>query len=139
MKHTIPAIVIILFSTLLLVACSSTLNTQFTCQQKTKHFKGCPSLTKVDSQIDAGLWPPPEKTPAITNPPAPILSAHYAPTDNDVTHSNTVSRQRETVNTIWIAPFEDTQGDYHHEQLIDVIVNPGTWQPQPAREDETLD
>lgn len=139
MNHTIPRIFLLFISSLLLAACARGLNTQFSCQQKANGLKGCASLTAVDNRIDAGLWPPQEKSTLMASYPASLQQKIVLPTDNNDTDSKIIQRQPETINTIWIAPFEDTQGDYHHAQWLDVIVSPSTWQPQPVRKDNALD
>lgn len=43
-------------------------------------------------------------------------------------------RYSETVQHIWIAPFEDTSGNYHQESNIYTIAKPGHWIASPVKE-----
>ena len=42
-------------------------------------------------------------------------------------------RYGETVQRIWIAPFEDTSGNYHQESYVYTIVKPGHWLGYPVK------
>lgn len=39
----------------------------------------------------------------------------------------------ETVMRIWLAPYEDKQGNYHQASSIDTIVKPGHWIGMPLK------
>lgn len=40
-------------------------------------------------------------------------------------------RYGETVMRVWIAPYVDKDGDYHHQSYVDVVVKPGHWIGNP--------
>ena len=130
-----------LASITVLSACSSTLNTQFSCHKVARGISGCPSLSVVDEKIDQGQWPTAKKPDPVASLPSAI-NHHYRSindTDNNNQADDFVYRQPEAVNRIWIAPFEDIDGNYHYEQWIDVISAAGAWQPQPMRENHVLE
>jgi type IV conjugative transfer system lipoprotein TraV len=39
----------------------------------------------------------------------------------------------ETVQRIWIAPYEDTEGNYHQDSLIYAIMKGGHWIGKPVK------
>ena len=43
------------------------------------------------------------------------------------------SREPERVLRVWVAPFEDTQGNYHQGTHILAVVAPGTWSTHPVK------
>lgn len=42
-------------------------------------------------------------------------------------------RYGETVMRLWLAPFEDTQDNYHSPSMIYAVVKPGHWIGQPVK------
>ena len=42
-------------------------------------------------------------------------------------------RYSETVLQIWLAPYEDTQGNYHQESDVFTVVKPGHWIGSPVK------
>lgn len=44
-------------------------------------------------------------------------------------------RYGETVQRIWIAPFEDTDGNYHQDSTIYSVMNHGHWIGHPVKAD----
>jgi conjugal transfer pilus assembly protein TraV len=92
---------------LFLTGCS-TLNSQFDCPMRPGI--RCESLDQVNSRVDRG-----EIGQEMLKTSLPI-------------------RKRETVLPIWIAPFEDTDGNYHQASEIYTILNPGHWQGHTSQE-----
>lgn len=43
-------------------------------------------------------------------------------------------RSKETVQHIWIAPFEDTAGNYHQANEVYTVAKPGAWMGNPVKE-----
>lgn len=43
-------------------------------------------------------------------------------------------RSHETVQHIWVAPFEDIAGNYHEENHIYTVTKPGHWINDPVKE-----
>jgi len=46
---------------------------------------------------------------------------------NDRVNRGEIGRYAETVQHVWIAPFEDTSGNYHEESNVYSVVEPGYW------------
>jgi len=46
-------------------------------------------------------------------------------------------RYGENVQRIWIAPFEDTAGNYHQASEVFVVTKPGHWIGNPPKETNT--
>ncbi len=42
-------------------------------------------------------------------------------------------RYGETVQRIWIAPYEDTEGNYHEDSLVYTIMKGGHWIGEPVK------
>ena len=93
----------------LLPGCAS-LNSDFDCPVKPGVM--CKSLDEVNSGVDRHAMGSSVRSPSADQfsvpPDAP---ARYA----------------ETIMPIWIAPYEDAQGNYHNESKIFTVVKPGYW------------
>ncbi len=42
-------------------------------------------------------------------------------------------RSHETVQRIWIAPYEDTEGNYHGESFMYAVMKEGQWKNDPVK------
>lgn len=42
-------------------------------------------------------------------------------------------RNRETVQRIWIAPYEDTEGNYHQDSFMYSVIKAGHWKGNPVK------
>ena len=42
-------------------------------------------------------------------------------------------RYGETVMRIWIAPYEDKEGNYHQQSYVDTVIKPGHWIGNPVK------
>jgi conjugal transfer pilus assembly protein TraV len=97
----------LIFMLLLLLNGCSSMNAQFDCpMQPGVH---CESLDQVNSRVDRG-----EIGQEVIATSLPI-------------------RQHDTVLPIWIAPYEDNDGNYHKEQEIYAVLKPGHWQEHPFK------
>jgi conjugal transfer pilus assembly protein TraV len=66
---------------------------------------------------------PPEKTPAKA--PASTEPA-TVPSTRPVTLSGPI-RSAPRILRLWVAPWEDADGDLHEEAVVHVVVDPGRW------------
>ena len=48
-------------------------------------------------------------------------------------HAGAPLRYGETVQRIWVAPYEDTEGNYHQDSLMYSIVKRGHWIGAPLK------
>jgi conjugal transfer pilus assembly protein TraV len=74
--------------------------------------------------------------------PAPMATASSAvpgaidrtsPADMNAPSTGTPLRTPERVLRIWIAPFQDTDGDLHDQRYLYVTITPGQWTLEAAR------
>ena len=101
----------------------TTMNSSFDCPMKSGI--RCESLDQVNSRVDRGEMGEASRT---------ITKTSYV----TYQHTHALSkgepiRMQETVLPIWIAPFEDTGGNYHEESEVFTIVKPGYWKGNPPK------
>ncbi len=68
---------------------------------------------------------PPEKRPAVVAPA--IYGATSIAPDRPAAASGASIRSNPRVLRLWIAPWEDSDGDLHEEALVHVVVDTGRW------------
>ena len=124
-------ILVMILVTILLSGCSS-INSQFDCPMKPGI--RCESIDSVNSRVDRGEIGGTTCMGCITSPS--IQSIPY----KDVTYSRMSLfkngeplRYGETVMRVWVAPFEDKEGNYHQESDIYTITKPGSWIGVPPK------
>ena len=116
-----------------LTGCAS-MNSNFDCPMKPGIM--CASLDEVNAKVDRG---------EIGNEPIELT---YHPLNNKPFHQARLLepascddnpeirkplRYGESVMRVWVAPFEDTVGNYHKESDIYTIVKPGHWIGYPVK------
>jgi conjugal transfer pilus assembly protein TraV len=102
------------------------LNSEFDCPMKPGI--SCESLDKVNARIDRGEIGNDESCSNISISPPSYLTA------SNIKNSRHPLRFSETVMRVWVAPFEDTSGNYHQESEIFTVVKPGAWIGYPVKE-----
>ena len=111
----------------LLTGCTG-LNSSFTCP--TQPGVMCSSLDQVNTMIDQGK---------IGATPSAVIQSKIAatqnqPTLNPVTISNPeLLRNPETVMRMWIAPYQDEQGNYYQPGMIYSVVKSSHWINNPSQ------
>jgi conjugal transfer pilus assembly protein TraV len=120
---------LILLSTLL-NGCSG-INSQFDCPMKSGI--RCESIDSVNARVDRGEIGSGATTLSsrLVQPitcKAPTCS-RFIPFRN-----GEPLRYGETVMRVWVAPFEDKEGNYHQESDIFTITKPGSWIGTPLKE-----
>jgi conjugal transfer pilus assembly protein TraV len=87
----------------------------------------CTSVSGVYANSRQGLPlspnPPPKKP---TAPPASYGAIPAASAKTSATSSKSI-RSNPRVLRLWIAPWEDTDGDLHEEAFVHVVVDTGRW------------
>jgi conjugal transfer pilus assembly protein TraV len=119
----------------LLSGCSTTSET-FDCKEGKG--VGCKSITEVNRMVDQGMLRDGnlgEGGSVSTMPPPPsIILADY-PDENNVkkpagfTFSDgiVVQRIQDEPLRVWMAPFQDDQGNLHEASIIHTVLKPGYW------------
>ena len=125
-------ILVIILVTTILNGCSS-INSQFDCSMKPGI--RCESIDSVNSRVDRGEIGGTTSMSGIT--PSSIQSISYKDAAysriNPFKNSEPL-RYGETVMRVWVAPFEDKEGNYHQESDIYTITKPGSWIGVPPKE-----
>lgn len=126
-----------------LCACSTTSET-FDCPAGKG--VGCKSISAVNHMVNQGEQP---HTPLgsleergvqfITPLSAPVISADSPGVETLSKQSNiplsdtmAVHRMQEEHLRVWIAPFQDTQGNLHEGSIVHTVLKPGSWQVRVA-------
>ena len=100
---------------------------------------GCKSISEVNKMVDQGqvggngdeLQPLKTVAPVFAQNK---LNSGVMPMDgNEIVLSDqtTVSRVQEAPLRVWIAPFQDEQGNLHEGSVIHTVIRPGYWQLTP--------
>lgn len=126
--------VLLSFVCLSLGGCSTTSET-FDCEAGKG--VGCKSISTVNRMVDQGsfgqvrLGEVEEVAPSSELPSsAPIISTASLPQQAEVSISDEffVQRIQEEHLRVWIAPFQDAQGNFHEGSIVHTVLKPGFWQ-----------
>jgi conjugal transfer pilus assembly protein TraV len=117
---------------LLLSGCNS-MNSEFDCPMKPG--VRCESIDQVNREIDRG------QIGAHTSISLNNEKRHQSDINEPLTrYKGTLTpfgreplRYGETVQRIWVAPYEDSNGNYHPESEIFTITKPGHWIGYPVK------
>lgn len=127
-----------LFNLSLILGCSAMLagcgelNSQFTCPMKPG--VTCQSLDQVNTMVDEGKegkLAEAKPNPAQSSDSILTVNVSYSADNNGVT------RSPESVMRLWIAPYQDSQGNYFSSTQIYHVIQPGHWSIDSAIEDST--
>jgi conjugal transfer pilus assembly protein TraV len=127
MKQSLIKFGVILFIASL-SACNA-MNSSFDCPNKAG--TSCKSLDQINRMVDSGQL---QSKPDVSM----SNSYHKTPEFQSVTSFSNYKpgeplRYGETVQRIWIAPYEDTEGNYHQESVLYTIVKDGHWIGTPVQ------
>ena len=131
-----------------LCACSTTSET-FDCPAGKG--VGCKSISAVNHMVNQEEQPQgplgsleERGVQFITPLSAPVISADTRVVDSpgvealskqpEISFSDTIAvhRIREEHLRVWIAPFQDTQGNLHEGSIVHTVLKPGSWQVRAA-------
>lgn len=104
----------------------SNMNSSFDCPMKPG--VRCESLDQVNRRVDRGEIGQQEIQIASSIKPSFMNTA-----SSPVRIGHQPLRLSETVQRIWIAPFEDTNGNYHQASEVFTIARPGRWIGSPVK------
>jgi len=105
---------------LLLSACASN-KTQFDCPNGKG--VGCKSITEVNDLVNKGSLD--AKTKSKDKATAPIIVPQTQ-------YNTSVERVTEQHLRVWLAPYQDEQGQFHEASVIHTVLRPGYWQMNGA-------
>jgi len=105
------------------------MNSQFDCPMKGG--VSCASLDEVNARVDRGEIGTSENTSIHTSMVVRTQYMRAMPSIKGSSHER--KRIGETVQNIWIAPFEDSAGNYHEESDIYTVIKPGAWIGYPVK------
>ena len=98
------------------------MNSQFNCNKVGGKGVGCASLDQVNSMVNQGAF---NNTSTSSNQNIkPSYTSGFsvaAPT------AGTPVRYSETIQQVWIAPYEDTSGNYHEPSMVYAVIQPSHW------------
>ena len=112
-----------------LSACSS-MNGSFDCPNKAG--MSCKSLDQINSMVDSGQISGRSGLLSSDAKMADSVEFESFPT-SAIYHDGAPLRYGETVQRIWLAPYEDTEGNYHQDSLMYSIVKQGHWIGTPLK------
>lgn len=105
--------------------------------------RGRPVSAEAPTGVEAPVYHGDRRAPSVQfTTPAPIPTAVAAapgaiarssPADFNAPSSGTPLRTPERVLRIWMAPFQDGEGDLHDQRYIYTTVTPGQWTLEAAR------
>jgi len=125
MKNRIHFLLILIVT--LLNACS--MNSSFDCPNRAGVM--CQSVDQINGMVDSGqihgrTQSAADYTSTSTSEFQPyVLSSGFYP--------GAPLRYGETVQRIWIAPFEDTEKNYHQDSYMYAIIKDGHWIGAPVK------
>ncbi len=105
----------------LLVGCAHTADT-FDC--KFEKGVGCRSISEVNNMVNRGeikgtsedgaVFQKPVKTSSVKNP--------------EFGSNGMIGRVNEQHLRVWLAPFQDEQGNFHEASVVHTVLKPGYWE-----------
>jgi conjugal transfer pilus assembly protein TraV len=117
--------------TLIILSGCAGLNSSFTCPKQPGVM--CNSLDQVNTMIDQGKLGSPTFSYA-NNKTQKNNGVNFS--NSDMSYplaSSDPLRYPEAVTRIWVAPFEDDNGNYHQDSLMYAVIKPGQWIGEPVK------
>ena len=102
---------------------------------------GCKSISEVNKMVDTGKLANNEE-PDSLKAVAPVFAQNNVNSQNNPIDGNQiilsdqtmVKRVQEAPLRVWIAPFQDEQGNLHEGSVVHTVIRPGYWQLTAALE-----
>lgn len=127
----IKLISIFFITTVVLNGCSS-LNSNFECSMKPG--VRCESLDQVNDQVNRGeIGGTTMQNISLYKPVAAMHPQSVYKDEINVLNHQPL-RYGETVMRVWVAPYEDTAGNYHQESDIYTVIKPSHWIGNPPKD-----
>lgn len=129
----------LLLQVITLSACT-TMNSSFDCPNKAG--VNCRSLDQINRMVDTGeIRGRSQMSYQNEVTPTTLATSNSSEFQSFPTASFVPGqpiRYGETVQRIWIAPYEDTEGNYHQDTLIYSIMKGGHWIGHPVKTIQAL-
>jgi len=119
------------FICLFLTGCSTSSET-FDCQ--VGQGVGCKSISTVNKMVDQGYLEDEkgeEAAPSsVLSSSSPVISTASLSQqlDTPLADEFSVHRIQEEHLRVWIAPYQDIQGNFHEGSIVHTVLKPGYWQ-----------
>lgn len=122
----------LLWAFLLLTGCAH-MNSDFTCPMKPGQM--CNSLDEVNTMVDQGVVGGPSMTTVSSNNNKYLSngSEGIMPYPMEALNVGEPLRYGESVQRIWVAPYEDKAGNYYQPSLMYAVVRPSHWIGNPVQ------
>jgi conjugal transfer pilus assembly protein TraV len=121
---------ILLLMNICFISACSTMNSNFDCPNKAGI--SCKSLDQINGMVDSGQLRGRTQT-SLANDTGNMTNEFQSfPVASTFVPGQPI-RYGETVQRIWIAPYEDTEGNYHQDNLIYSVIKPGAWIGKPVK------
>lgn len=114
-------------STFLLSACSVS-KESFDCPAGKG--VGCRSISQVNEMVNSGTLNPTKKDTQKPAKDPKDMSSAFLSADDFSTEGMIIERVKEAHLRVWVAPFQDEQGQFHEASVIHTVLRPGFWQVQ---------
>lgn len=119
---------------LMLSACSTTSET-FDCPAGKG--VGCKSISTVNKMVEQGKLSNNDE-PGSIQAVSPVFAPNNLVSETSADRQEIVLSDQTTVNRIkeehlrvWVAPFQDDQGNLHEGSVVHTVIRPGYWQLTP--------
>lgn len=125
-------LLLILLSQLILGGCT-TMNSSLDCPNQAG--VNCKSLDQINRMVDTGQIRSRSDAHIST-----CISCvpQFQPFPMSQYWAGSPIRYSETIQRIWIAPYEDTVGNYHQDSLIYSVMQGGHWMGRPVKTVQSL-
>lgn len=84
---------------------------------------GCKSISEVNQLVDNGALKEVRENKSVNFPANAVCSLPIGLSDQAK-----IQRVQEEHLRVWIAPYQDEQGNFHEASLIHTVIKPGYWQ-----------
>ena len=115
-----------------LISCASGLSSQFSCQSAQQYGR-CLSVSEIDQKIDSGELTGDESHLYIKPKQPKIIQPNNMNVSND---KGNPQRHPEIIRKIWVAPYEDNDGNYHQGSDVYTVLQSGYWKNTRAKDQE---
>ncbi len=125
----INKILLILIITFAMSGCAS-MNSDFDCPMK--NGVRCQSLDEVNAAVDRGEIGGSGVATECSQPS--YMNTSYPLYKDGIASRQSSVRYPEDVMRVWIAPYEDTSGNYHQASSVYTVARSGYWIGNPPKE-----